>query len=568
MTKITQTWKKKYLTMLSGQGISLITSGILQMSIIYYLTAKTNSAMVLSIATLIGFLPQAIFGPFAGAFVDRHSRKMVMIGADLLVAATGALLLLGTVFSELPIWLIMIVLCMRSIGTAFHSLASSAVTPLIVPQEQLTKCAGYNQTIQAVGSILSPAAAAVLYSIFPMNTIVLLDVAGAMIACSIVAVTPIPDPPACVEEMNPHIMQDIKDGYGMLKANKALLALFWIGAAYMFFFMPTSALYPLMSMGYFHGTPVHASISEIAFAVGMLAGSVLLSVWGGFKNRILSIGFSVFLMGISITLSGLLPNHAFPVFAACCIAMGFTAPFYGVQNALIQEQIAPEYLGRVFSLLGSIASLTMPLGLLCSGVFAEKIGVENWFLLCGIGILAVSVLVFVLPSLRKVDKVTGRKETTTTEDLITVINLMEASGILYWIDGGWGVDILAGKQTRTHRDIDINFDAQHTEKILDILFQHRYKIDTDQRPVRIELYSDKLGYLDIHPFVLNEDGTAKQADLEGGWYEFEKDYFGDADFEGITIPCISLKGQIIFHSGYELREKDKHDITVLKGLSE
>ncbi|EKC47762.1 lincosamide resistance protein, partial [human gut metagenome] len=50
------------------------------------------------------------------------------------------------------------------------------------------------------------------------------------------------------------------------------------------------------------------------------------------------------------------------------------------------------------------------------------------------------------------------------------------------------------------------------------------------KPVRIELYSDELGYLDIHPFVLSEDGTSKQADLEGGWYEFEKDYFGSAFF--------------------------------------
>ena len=91
--------------------------------------------------------------------------------------------------------------------------------------------------------------------------------------------------------------------------------------------------------------------------------------------------------------------------------------------------------------------------------------------------------------------------------------------------------------------------------------------DTDWKPVRIELYSDELGYLDIHPFVLSEDGTSKQADLEGGWYEFEKDYFGSAFFEGKTIPCISLKGQRVFHSGYELRDKDKHDISILESLS-
>lgn len=160
-----------------------------------------------------------------------------------------------------------------------------------------------------------------------------------------------------------------------------------------------------------------------------------------------------------------------------------------------------------------------------------------------------------------------RKDITTKEDLLTVINILENAGIMYWIDGGWGVDILTGKQTRQHRDIDIDFDAEHTEGLLKILLEYGYEIDTDWAPVRIELYSDKNGYLDIHPFVLDADGTSRQADLDGGWYEFEKDYFGSAIFEGQLIPCISLKGQKIFHSGYELREKDKHDILILEELS-
>ena len=73
----------------------------------------------------------------------------------------------------------------------------------------------------------------------------------------------------------------------------------------------------------------------------------------------------------------------------------------------------------------------------------------------------------------------GRKEITTKEDLMKVIELFENTGITYWLDGGWGVDILAGKQTRIHRDIDINFDAQHTEKLLNVLLNLGYKIDTD-----------------------------------------------------------------------------------------
>lgn len=56
--------------------------------------------------------------------------------------------------------------------------------------------------------------------------------------------------------------------------------------------------------------------------------------------------------------------------------------------------------------------------------------------------------------------------------------------------------------------------------------------------------------------------------IDGGWYEFEKDLFGSAVFEEKTIPCISVKGQKIFHSGYDLRDKDKHDILILENVSE
>lgn len=38
----------------------------------------------------------------------------------------------------------------------------------------------------------------------------------------------------------------------------------------------------------------------------------------------------------------------------------------------------------------------------------------------------------------------------------------------YWLDGGWGIDVLAGKQTRSHRDVDIDFDAQYTDQLLSV----------------------------------------------------------------------------------------------------
>ncbi|MEG0626320.1 nucleotidyltransferase domain-containing protein [Anaerorhabdus sp.] len=154
----------------------------------------------------------------------------------------------------------------------------------------------------------------------------------------------------------------------------------------------------------------------------------------------------------------------------------------------------------------------------------------------------------------------NKKEIVTKENLFTVLDLIESLEMTYWLDGGWGVDALVGYQTRNHRDIDINFDANETAKFLEILTNVGYQIDTDERPVRIELYHSELGYLDIHPFIIEKDGSSKQAALEGGFYDIPAIYFGSTTFEGRNIPCINLEGQRVFHTGYELREVDKHDI--------
>ena len=160
-----------------------------------------------------------------------------------------------------------------------------------------------------------------------------------------------------------------------------------------------------------------------------------------------------------------------------------------------------------------------------------------------------------------------KKEIATQDDLLKVLDLLDNTRIRYWLDGGWGVDVLAGKQTREHRDIDIDFDSQYTDELLRVLKVNGYEVVVDWSPVRVELYHSQLSYVDIHPFVLNNDGTAKQADLEGGWYEFEADIFGSAAFNGRSVPCISAKGQKLFHTGYELREVDKHDMDIIEKLS-
>jgi DHA3 family macrolide efflux protein-like MFS transporter len=398
-------WTKSFFTIWAGLAVSLISSGILQMSLIWYITFQTNSAAVLSLASIIAFLPQAILGPFIGVLIDRWNRKTIMIASDLFIAAVAGVLAVVGMSGEIPIWAILLVLGIRSIGAAFHNPSLSAVTPLIVPAEKLTKYAGYSQSLTSASLILSPVLAAALYASWSLSQIIALEIIGAVVASITVAITQIPKLPADPDKAErPHFWTEFKEGFRVLYEQRGLFFLMWIGMLFMVAYMPINALFPLMSLDYFGGTTLHASLAESIFAGGMLLGGLLLGLTGGFKNRVVSLMFAIMVIGIAFMVSGALPPTGFVGFAICCAIMGLTVPLYGgVSTALYQEKIAPEYLGRVFSLNTSLMSLAMPLGLVFSALFADSVGVNRWFFFSGLAVIAISLLCVSIPSVRHLD---------------------------------------------------------------------------------------------------------------------------------------------------------------------
>ena len=396
-----RSWKRTFFTIQSGQAISLITSSALQMALIFYLTEKTNSSMTLALATLVGFLPQGVLGLFIGGWIDRHSRKRIMIGADLFIAAVSALLAVISAFLDPPVWVVLAILFLRSIGSAFHTPSINAVTPLIVPTDKLAKCTGYIQSLQSVSSIVSPALGALLYAQCTLTEIIALDVVGAVIASIAVMLVKIPNIDVANIPQSEGVLAGAKEAYRILAQQKGLLTLLWMGALYMFAYMPINALFPLISMNHFGGTTWHVAMSESVFAAGMLLGGIVLGAWGGFQRKTTTVLLSIAVMGIALLIAGILPASGFIAFVVCCAIMGFSAPFYGVQTAIYQEMVSPEYLGRVFSLSLSTMSLAMPLGLIAAGCFADMTGVETWFAISGIFIAGIAVVGAVLPSIKE-----------------------------------------------------------------------------------------------------------------------------------------------------------------------
>lgn len=157
-------------------------------------------------------------------------------------------------------------------------------------------------------------------------------------------------------------------------------------------------------------------------------------------------------------------------------------------------------------------------------------------------------------------------ETVTEKTLFHMLDFFEHRKVPYWLDGGWGVDVLTGRQNREHRDIDIDFDALYKESVISGLKEIGYIVNVDWMPSRMELQHDDYGYIDIHPIDFHPDGSITQADPQGGKYIFQKKWFTAAEYKGRKIPCISKEAQLLFHSGYELSDKDRIDIAHLNAI--
>ncbi|MER5478917.1 hypothetical protein ABT026_18400 [Streptomyces sp. NPDC002734] len=151
-------------------------------------------------------------------------------------------------------------------------------------------------------------------------------------------------------------------------------------------------------------------------------------------------------------------------------------------------------------------------------------------------------------------------------DLFGVLDALEPAGTRCWVAGGWGVDVLAGRQTREHRDVDLALDAASEPAALEALALLGYRVETDQRPTRVELAAPGRRWVDLHPVVFDADGVGRQADLQGGFFRYPRGAFTRGRLDGRTVPCLSVEQQLAFHRGYPPREVDHLDVALLRSL--
>ncbi len=390
--KLHENWLKNIILFLSSQTISLFGSSLVQYAIMWHITLETESGLMMTLFIICGFIPTFILSPVAGVWADRYNRKMLIIIADGLIALSTLILAILFLLGFDAIWLLFVMAAVRAFGTGIQMPAVGAILPQIVPKDKLTKVNGANGSIQAVIMFVSPMVSAALLGFASLEMIFFIDVITAAIAIfTLLFFLKIPVHQKAAEKQTTSYFSDFKQGLHYVNSHAFLKTFFQFFAVFFVLMAPAAFLTPLQVTRSFGSDEWRLAAIEVAFSLGMMVGGGIIASWGGFENKIKTLGFASVIMGVCTFGLGIVPN--FWIYFAFMALFGVAMPIFNTPaTVLLQEKVEEEYLGRVFGVMGMISTSMMPLGMLIFGPIADFIKIE--WLLVGTGIFIIILAIF------------------------------------------------------------------------------------------------------------------------------------------------------------------------------
>jgi MFS transporter, DHA3 family, macrolide efflux protein len=390
-------WKKKVTVFLIGQTVTTFGSFLVQYAIMWHLTLTTKSGLVLALAAIFGFLPQAIVSIFAGVWADRVNRKMMIIVSDSVIALATLGLALLMLSGVDDLWLIFLVMAVRSVGAGVQMPAISALFPQIVPTSKLMRVNGINSSIQSSLGLLAPVAAAAVYANVSLVAIFFIDVVTAVIGLVMLAFVKVPTLARASSLEKPSYFADLKDGIQYIFSNDLVRWVMVIFGLVFLLIVAPSNLSPLMLVRTFGSEVWMLTVLEVSFAIGMVIGGALMALFAAKADRLGMIIGSSILFGLLAIGMGFTTNLI--IFFALFFVVGIAVPAFSTSAmTLLQETVEPERQGRVFGFVGIVMAVAMPLGMTVLGPLADVVSVELLLIITGAATVIIAIVAILLPA--------------------------------------------------------------------------------------------------------------------------------------------------------------------------
>jgi MFS transporter, DHA3 family, macrolide efflux protein len=433
-----------------GQVISIIGSGLTAFALGVWMYERTGQATPFALTVLFAGLPRVLIAPLAGSLADRWNRRWVMIVADTgsALVTLGAVTLVAT--GRLVIWHVYAIALLGAVFAAFQEPAYLASIAMLVTEEQLGRANGLVEAARAVELLISPLLAGALFGLIGMRGIFLIDFASYFIAVGALLLVAIPQPR---REISPDggsgTLSDVTYGWRYLWARPGLFGLLLYFALVNFLLGLVGVLVGPLVLSF--ASPLVLGAIQTAAGASMLLGSVLISVWGGPRRRILGVvgalaaaAGGVLVMGLQS--SGLLIGVGMALF------LFFIPVASSSSQAIFQTKVAPGVQGRVFAARSMIARSITPIAHLVAGPLADRVfeprlraghplaetvlgrligtgpgrGIGLVFVGSGLLLLGASALAWLNPRIRHVESELPDADATSGEDPVAVVSVVLA----------------------------------------------------------------------------------------------------------------------------------------------
>jgi DHA3 family macrolide efflux protein-like MFS transporter len=356
-----------------SQIISLIGSRMSGLALGIWVFNETGNATPPLLTIFFAHLPLMFGGTFAGVLADRWNRRRMMLVGDAGQAVGTLLLLVSFLSGHFELWHLYTIVFFQGVLGVFQLPAMEASVTMLVPEEHRDRANTLRQLNWAISGLIAPALTGAIYTLIDVTGIMGIDLATFIIAAGVLAVIHIPQPRQTDEgrAIQGSIWQEMVGGMRFLWERRVLFNLMIYSAVLNFLLHgPVSLTTPYILT--LTGSETTLGIILTVVNIGVLAGGIVMMIWGGTRPRIHGIMIGLMFRALCLMIYGIVRTP---------LSLGVVSFFLLIANPLIdasflsviQAKTPPDMQGRVFSLLIQLMYIAQPLSILLTGPFVDRI---------------------------------------------------------------------------------------------------------------------------------------------------------------------------------------------------
>ncbi|MCK8060897.1 MULTISPECIES: MFS transporter [unclassified Fusibacter] len=412
--------------MLAGIIVSKTGTMAFTFALAIYILRTTGSAMGLAISIILYSLPKLIISPYAGVLADRIDRKLLVVGGDLISGLVVLLLLFQSTVSITSLYAVIVVL---SLVQTFFEIAFQAAQPDIVSDDGLFKLNSYAQSAMSAADIIGPALGGIMLN-FGIETIILVNGLSFIMSGlseSFIDFTFNRKKVAKTEKpVKGSMRSEYKEAFQFIRSKKIIVYIIGLSLGInMLIGLGIRVPLPYLMNEILKMNSVTIGLIEAILSIGILVSSLILGKRGPgplYKSTYLYacvIGLSVLFMGLPFAFGLTYPElTAAIILAVTHFTVGFALPSFTVPIITFEQQIIPENMrGRVFGLIGMLASIGMPLMVVISAFVMPIFSATSMLVFVGAGIVVLTSFIMSRKQIRLTFKEVDASSETSTEEI-------------------------------------------------------------------------------------------------------------------------------------------------------